>query len=158
MIAFGIDPEIATTASSYVWICIPGVLCYSWQTCLNKFLAGQRITKVGMYANIAASVVHWGFASLLVLQFEMGIIGVAISSSFQFMIRFAVTLGYIRFSGQFDAPEISVPLFGHPENYLNWKSQISLSLQCMSLSIWSWWAMDIFTMIATEMEPGILTA
>jgi hypothetical protein len=35
-----------------------------------------------MYANIAASVVHWGLASLIVLQYDMGIIGVAISSSF----------------------------------------------------------------------------
>ena len=40
MIAFGIEPAIALTASSYVWICIPGVLCYSWQTCLNKYFAG----------------------------------------------------------------------------------------------------------------------
>jgi Na+-driven multidrug efflux pump len=28
----------------------------------------------------------------------------------------------------------------------------------MSLSIWAWWAMDIFTLIATEMPAGILTA
>jgi multidrug resistance protein, MATE family len=88
----------------------------------------------------------------------MGIIGVAISSSFQFMIRFGVTLGYIMYSEDFKAPEIQVPLFGAPENFLNWKTQIYLSLQCMSLSIWAWWAMDIFTLIATEMPAGNLTA
>jgi multidrug resistance protein, MATE family len=28
----------------------------------------------------------------------------------------------------------------------------------MSLSVWSWWAMDVFTMISSYMEAGILTA
>lgn len=28
----------------------------------------------------------------------------------------------------------------------------------MSLSVWSWWAMDVFTMISSRMETGVLTA
>ena len=28
----------------------------------------------------------------------------------------------------------------------------------MSLSVWSWWAMDVFTMISSYMEAGVLTA
>lgn len=36
--------------------------------------------------------------------------------------------------------------------------QFVQSLQCMSLGIWSWWAMDVFTVIASYMTPAdILT-
>jgi Na+-driven multidrug efflux pump len=112
-----------------------------------------------MYANIAATVMHWILATLLTIYFDMGIVGVSISSSLQFIVRFAVAVCYIQFSGKFDAPDIQVPLFGHPENFRNWKSQFFLSLQCMSLMVWSWWAMDVFTLIASNMgDSNLLSA
>lgn len=121
MTAFGVDPNIASLASNYVLICIPGVFCYSLQSCYNRFLTGQRVTFVAMYANIAATLCHWILAPLLTIYFEMGMIGVSISSSFQFFVRFVVVYGYINFSGKFDAVLKEVPLFFHPENFRNWK-------------------------------------
>ena len=36
--------------------------------------------------------------------------------------------------------------------------QFKLNLQSMSLSVWSWWALDAFTIIASYMDPASLTA
>ncbi len=159
LMGFGQNEDVAGNAAVYVIICIPGALCYSWQVCYMKFLTGQRITIIGMYANIIASCVHFVLAPLFVLYFDWGIAGVAISSSFQFMIRFAVCMYYANYGKEFQNPEHKVPVLSyHPENFKNWGHQFILNLQGMSLSVWSWWAMDVFTMISSRMETGVLTA
>jgi Na+-driven multidrug efflux pump len=84
-----------------VLICIPGALCYSWQVCYLKFLMCQRITVIGMYANITASCIHFVLAPFLVLYCDWGITGVAISSSFQFMVRFGVCMYYANYGKEF---------------------------------------------------------
>jgi len=61
---------------------------------------------VNMYGNIAGTVMHWILAPTLTIYFDMGIVGVSISSSLQFIVRFAVAFGYVKLSGKFDAPEI----------------------------------------------------
>lgn len=108
-----------------------------------------------MYANITATFVHICLSILLVQSWGMGILGVSIASSVQFMVRFLVTIGYIKFSGKFDDPSSQVGFF-ESDSMRHWKSQFFLSLQCMSLSVWSWWAMDIFTLIATYMPSKVM--
>jgi Na+-driven multidrug efflux pump len=138
---------------------IPGGLCYSWQICYMKFLAGQRITIIGMYANITASCVHFILAPILVIYFELGVPGVAFSSSLQFIVRFLICMGYANYGKEFKNPEIQVPVLSyHEDNFKDWKDQFILNFQAMSLSVWSWWAMDIFTVISSYMSVGILTA
>lgn len=155
--AFGQDEETAAAAGTYVKVCIPGVLLYSWQTCYSRFLSGQRITVVPMYSNITATIVHVGLSIVLTVNGGMGLMGIAIASSVQFAVRFIMTYGYIRLCGKFDDPAIQVPIF-HVDSLRHWKSQFFLSLQCMSLSVWSWWAMDVFTLIASYMPPMVITA
>jgi Na+-driven multidrug efflux pump len=109
-----------------------------------------------MYANILASVVHFFLATYLAITCDMGILGVSISSSFQFFIRYCVTLSYIKFCGKFDDKELQVGLL-HSDSLKNWKGQFVLSLHAMSLSVWSWWAMDVFTLIASYMTEKELS-
>lgn len=110
-----------------------------------------------MYANITATLVHVTLVLLLTVQQGMGITGVAIASSTQFFVRYLVTILYVQRCGKFDDPAIQVPL-GHEESFKNWKQQFYLSLQCMSLSVWSWWAMDVFTLIASYMPANVIAA
>ena len=109
-----------------------------------------------MYSNITASIIHIFLATTLAINYEMGMLGVAIASSVQFVVRFLVTVSYIRFSGLFDEPENQVPLL-HSDSFRNWGSQFLQSLQCMSLSVWSWWAMDVFTLIASFIPTELPT-
>ncbi len=45
-----------------------------------------------------------------------------------------------------------------PDNFKNIYPQFILSLKCASLGIWSWWAFDIFTLIASYMSIEDLAA
>ena len=54
-----------------------------------------------MWANIIATGVHIGLALFLAVNLNWGIYGVAVASSIQFIVRFLVTYGYIRFSSKF---------------------------------------------------------
>ena len=110
-----------------------------------------------MYANISATIVHISIVMTLTVNLGWGLLGVAIASSVQFFVRYLVTVGYIYVSGKFNDPATQVS-FTDPDSMKNWKGQFLLSLQCMSLSVWSWWAMDIFTLIATYMEANVITA
>lgn len=110
-----------------------------------------------MYSNIIATLVHIVLAVTLAIEFEMGMKGVAIATSFHFFTRFLVTVSYIKFSGKFDGAEHQVA-FSDPECFRHWGAQFKQSLQCMSMSVWSWWAMDIFTIIASYMPQDELTA
>jgi Na+-driven multidrug efflux pump len=103
-----------------------------------------------MYANISATVVHIVLANILMDVFpENPILAVSIASSAQFMMRHLVTIGYIKLSGKFTDPSYDVA-FSDVDSLRHWKSQFIFSLQCMSLSVWSWWAMDVFTIIAAQ--------
>jgi|LauGreDrversion4_2_1035121.scaffolds.fasta_scaffold331640_2 Na+-driven multidrug efflux pump len=157
VMSLGQDEPTATAAATYVHIMIPGGLVYSWQSCYSRFLSGQRITVISMYANISATLVHVMLALLLTVQNGMGIKGIAIASSTQFFVRYLVTITYVLKCGKFDDPDLQVPLL-HEDSFLNWKQQFYLSLQCMSLSVWSWWAMDIFTLIASYMPSNVIAA
>ena len=106
VVALGQTEETGRLAATYVHIMIPGVLTYSWQSCYSRYLSGQRITVVPMYANITATIVHVTLVLLLTVQHGMGITGVAIASSIQFFVRFLVTVTYVRRCGKFDAPEV----------------------------------------------------
>lgn len=147
---FFYEPHIVSQAAIYVKVIIPGVLFYSWQSCLGRFLSGQGITVVSMYSNGIATFFHIAVAIALTSWLDLGMLGVSIATSLHFFMRFAVTIGYIRFSGKFDEPIYNVP-FNDPDNFKLWKPQFIQSLQCMSLSVWSWWAMDVFTVLASNM-------
>ncbi|TNV79517.1 hypothetical protein FGO68_gene531 [Halteria grandinella] len=160
--SMGQSPQVAQMAGTYVKVCIPGVLLYCWQSCYSRYLSGQRITIIPMYANISATVVHIGLVELLMdwLPREDHILAISIASSAQFAVRYLVTVGYVKFCGKFDGPDHQVS-FTDPDSLRNWKSQFIFSLQCMSLSVWSWWAMDVFTIIAANIPdspPEIVNA
>ena len=40
MMWFGVEAQISEVASTYVLICIPGALFYSWQSCYIRYLVG----------------------------------------------------------------------------------------------------------------------
>jgi Na+-driven multidrug efflux pump len=110
VMGLGQTEETGRLAATYVHIMIPGVLTYSWQSCYSRFLSGQRVTVVPMYANITATAVHVSLVLLLTVQQGMGITGVAIASSTQFFVRYLVTVIYVRRCGKFDDPAIQVAL------------------------------------------------
>jgi MATE family multidrug resistance protein len=155
LLTLGQDPEVVANAAIYAWCCVPGIMFYSWGACYSKYLTAQRITYVGTLSTITASLVHFVVAYVLAVYYELDMLGIGISTSIHFFIRFLVSYGYVNWSGKFN--QHKVPL-SDPDCRRNIKPQLYLSLQCASLAVWSWWAMDIFTLIASYMSITELAA
>ena len=82
-------------------------------------------------------------------------LGVAVASSIHFAIRFMVFVIYIKTSPKLSAG--LVPLW-NIECRTNLWGQFKLSCVCANLGLWSWWAFDIFTLIASYMSIDDLSA
>lgn len=82
-------------------------------------------------------------------------LGISLASCFHFFCRFFTMCLFIKLSGRFD--RCFVPI-RDPENFKNLKSQFVLGISAASLGVWSWWAFDIFTLIASYMSIEDLAA
>ncbi|CDW78027.1 na+-driven multidrug efflux pump [Stylonychia lemnae] len=151
----GQDPFVAKNASTYVLFNIPGILFATYGSCYSRYFSGNRYTKADMFSKIGASLVHFGLCYYLAVKRDMGMFGVAVSTSFHFFCRFLILFLFFKLKSQFNSQNVS--LF-HRENFRNLGHQIKLSFQCASFSIWSWWAFDIFTLIASYMSVSELAA
>lgn len=98
------------------------------------------------YANIGATIVHLFLATFLVEELEMGLLGVAISSSMQFMLRHFIL---VAFTKKFGILRDSVQPIFKKDTITNLVPQSYLSLQSCSLGVWGNWAFDVFTLIAS---------
>ena len=85
----------------------------------------------------------------------MGMLGIGISSCIHFFLRFLVFVVLIKRTERLNSA--LVPIWDHRCRTDLWP-QFVLSLQCASLGIWSWWAFDIFTLIASYMTIDDLAA
>lgn len=108
-----------------------------------------------MYCNVIATVFHVAIACVLVLKYDMNIHGVGIASSVQFIVRFLVSYILLKTDPKFN---VNLQPFFHYETVQHLGHQIHLSLMSMSLGIWSWWAFDVFTLIASYMSIEALAA
>ena len=130
-------------------------MCYTYGNCFSRFCSGQRETKFGMYSNIFGTLAHLALAYYLCVYNKYEMHGVAIASSVHFAVRFLVFIVLIYFSPKLRAGLQSI---WSEESRSKLMDQFKLSLQCASLGIWSWWAFDIFTLIASYMSIDDLSA
>ncbi|CDW84612.1 na+-driven multidrug efflux pump [Stylonychia lemnae] len=152
---FGQDPFISSQAAIYVRVCIPGILFFTYGSCLGRFCSGHRETRFGMVSNIFSSIIHFFLAYLLAITLDLGMFGIAIASCIHFFLRFLVYVVLIAKSERLRASLVSI---WDPNCKNDLWPQFVLSLQCASLGIWSWWAFDIFTLIASYMSVDDLAA
>jgi Na+-driven multidrug efflux pump len=65
--------------------------------------------RIPMYANMGATIAHLIIAYILVSVYDTGMWGIGFASSFQYFVRYAITIGHIEFSDRFK--ESRQPLF-----------------------------------------------
>eukprot|EP00347_Sterkiella_histriomuscorum_P010943 403374339 len=154
-IYLGQDPYVSEQAAIYVKICMPGILLFTYGSCLGRFCSGHRETRFGLASNLIASVIHFFIAYFLAIYLKWEMTGIAIASCIHFVIRFLIYIVCISLSQK--VRQSIVPIWDK-EGRSNLYPQFILSLQCASLGIWSWWAFDIFTLIASYMSIDDLSA
>ncbi len=122
---------------------------------MGRFFSGQRVTVYGLYSNIISSFIHFFVSYFLAVYLDLGMLGISLASCFHFFCRFFTLLLCLKVSGRFERCLVSIT---DADNFKNLKGQFMLSLSAASLGVWSWWAFDIFTLIASYMSIEDLAA
>lgn len=107
---FGIEPAVIADASVYLWLRIPGVVPFLLFAAMRSYLQAAGITRPMLFAVIAANVVNFAGAWLLVfggadlpgwtgplrLVPALGVAGAAIAGSLTYAAQAAVLASFVR--------------------------------------------------------------
>ena len=94
LLAIGIDAEVSRLTHIQMRLQMPGVFFFCQFDLLKRWLAGMRITFFPMVASIASSAFYILLCFLLVVYYDMGIIGLAVAISIKECTLFLLTLTY----------------------------------------------------------------
>ena len=106
-----------------------------------------RVTHYNLIARVVAALCHVFMVYFLCIVNGKGFVGVCWATAFMFFLRGALSYACVRYGGRF-------PLFSEvnlftKETVSNLSPILSLDLKAVSMSIWSAWAFDLFTLIAS---------
>ena len=119
LLLLGQDPLMVEQAIIFIKICIPGILCANWGSCLARFVSGQRVMIINMYAVVGSSVCHIPLAWYFSIYLGWDMFGIALASCFQFFSRFGIAILYLVITKKFNEHYVSLL---HPDCFKNWKN------------------------------------
>lgn len=136
LISFGQDEAIATQAQSYLIYSIPDLFAQSLLHPLRLYLRTQCITLPLTFCAALSILLHVPINYLLVVKFQMGIKGVALSAVFTNFNLVASLILYILISGVYKKTWGGLSL----ECVKGWKSLLNLAVpSCISVCLEWWW-------------------
>eukprot|EP00347_Sterkiella_histriomuscorum_P017497 403349125 len=150
----GIDGEIAHLAGTYCILNLPAHLIMNISNCYTRYLAGQREVKIGMYSNIISAIIYAPVAYFFVIYLNQGLYGCAYSINVFFLSRLITQHIFIH-NTKYRKQLIS--LFDQ-DNFILLLPQFKSSFNSAFMGIWSWWAFDIFTFIASFLTTDQMAA
>ena len=138
----GQNEQISELSSWYVRIIAPGILTYVWGACIANYSSSCGKPRYEALMTIIPSIIHWVLAYILAVNYDMKIIGVAISSSVHFFFRFLVILICVRCDSELNKGLIS--LF-HEDSWKSLGHITKVGWNAFLLGVMGWWAFDVFT-------------
>ncbi|XP_016192986.2 protein DETOXIFICATION 16-like isoform X1 [Arachis ipaensis] len=98
LILFGQDHEISTEAGKYAQLIIPYLFASSILQCQTRFLQTQNIGVPMMLSSGVATALHAALCWALVLKYDLGSRGAAISNCISYWVNVLILALYIKFS------------------------------------------------------------
>ena len=108
LIGIGQDAEVSRLAQIQIRAFMPAVLFYGMYDLYKRWLACMRITLAPMLVMIVGTLAHVVLCCILMKVFDMGIIGLAYSSSLSNFAMMATVMIYSRFSGQINVALVPI--------------------------------------------------
>lgn len=105
------------------------------------------MTWYGLWATLTGTITHSIMILIFYVWLDMGYKGVMLSTGLMFIFRFAVNFLMTELRNDVRKHD-DVYLFSR-ETVTNLTPLLRKSFASMLLSIWGWWAFDIFTLMAT---------
>lgn len=146
---FGLSEAQAELAALYIRIMTPSMLFYVWGASYWSLVAAIGKPQYGLYSMVIASVSHWTLAYVLAVGCGWKMVGVAIASSVQFVIRFVVTYALLGRSA--DYRKCVVPL-SDPRSRAGLSEMHQLGVQNTTLKVMGWWAFEVLTLMAAGLN------
>lgn len=153
---FKTDELTAKMAAEMVNYSMPGNWCLIVVLCLLKYLALQRQVEVFFYTGILGTGISAILNYILVVKYELGVYGLAITYDFQNAARLASFFIYIWWTG-FEKRLNGQPMFTK-ESFKNLKMQLVMTFHSCSLSILNEWAIELIAIISSFLSNEILVA
>ena len=125
-------------------VTMPGVFFFGQFDLLKRWLASMRITFFPMVATFAASALYILLCFLLVVYFDMGIIGLAVAISIKECAQFLMTLIYCYWSESVN--KVLAPL--DIESFQGLSEYLKLSTSAIMMICASRWASHLITFMA----------
>ena len=147
------DKVVCHMATQYCRIVGAGLFAFVVSINFTHFATGQGKPRYSLYGTVAGSLVHFVLAPYLSMTLDLKLVGIAISSAVQFVVRGLVVMTCCYCDK--DLQRSFVPLrdprvwtkAGFSElNSLGWASFV--------LKVMGWWAFDVFTLLAANLAPA----
>lgn len=98
LLFFGLDPEIAMGAGTYIRWLTPALFVYGPLQCQIRFLRTQNIVLPVMLSSGVMALSHVLVCWLLVYKLGLGNSGAALANTISYLVNFLVLALYVRFS------------------------------------------------------------
>lgn len=94
---------------------------------------------------------------LLYFVADLGFIAIPIATNLHFLTRFSFNCGVVLVSKKTFKQFDDVKLFSK-QSCTDYGDQLKICLNSLSMSVWGWWAFDIFTLIASYLHAVVIAA
>ena len=99
-----------------------------------------------MVSTVGASIFHWFVAYYLAVSCDMRMTGIAIASSLQFVVRALISIVCVYLDK--DLEKCLLPIL-HEDSWKGLGDMAKLGFSSILLKVMGWWALEIFTQLAS---------
>ena len=154
----GQEKELITYATKYIWAVVPGLFFHNMGFVQSVYAESMRRTHVRRDATALSALVHLIGVFVLVYIMDKGFEGVCIATSITFASRFIITNILVwKMERAMEIVEVPVRFFSY-DTLRNIDAQLLLGFQSMGMSVWGYWALDIFTLMASYLSVEAIAA
>ena len=107
----------------------------------------QKVTNYSRNAMMVGTFAHAAMVGVFVFVLDWGFSGICWATALMFVVRCSVNVLSVR-CGSAIKPQSDVYLFSR-ETVTNVWPLASLCIKALAMSVWGWWAFDIFTLMAS---------
>ena len=144
-------------ACQYIYTVFPFLVFYFISRCYTTFCFASKVFKYGFAGTAGSGLFHVLMVLTLCKGFGLGFTGICLSSVSMYLVRFLINVLLTYYGSKI--PKVnSETNFFNKNTITDLKPQFILGLKATAMTIWQWWAADIFTIIASTLGSDVLAA
>jgi len=152
----GQDPGVALYAATYVQIVFPSVYFYFIFQVLAFYCTALKLYEIPVISIALASFVHLVLTYVLCVNYDWGFEGVCWATFWHFFTRLLCNVVMMMCSSRM--PQVTDVRLFSTETINNLGSLFYICLTACAMTVWTSWAFDILTLMASYLGPELTAA